>query len=158
MSTADDVPDTVRLVTRTWHIDPTWRLDRIIARYRAALDLFVSDDERPIASPPEWQIHHTGSRVLLTGTIRIGPGFARISPRSLRPHGTHAAFTRHRNNGETPCELCVEGERLYQRQRKRVRRLARPQVPTDPSTDEAPDGDPSRDSGESARAASERAS
>jgi len=38
----------------------------------------------------------------------------------LRPHGTHAAFVRHRNHGEQPCGDCLSGERLYQRERKRT--------------------------------------
>lgn len=40
----------------------------------------------------------------------------------LRPHGTHAAFARHKNAGEDPCEPCVFGERDYQRNRKRNNR------------------------------------
>lgn len=40
---------------------------------------------------------------------------------SLRPCGTHAAFVRHRNNNETPCEECLTAERAYQRARQRRR-------------------------------------
>lgn len=43
--------------------------------------------------------------------------------RQLRPHGTHAAFVRHRAAGEQPCDPCVHGEREYQRARPpRVRK------------------------------------
>lgn len=42
--------------------------------------------------------------------------------RRLRPHGTHAAFVRHRNAGEEPCDACWHGERAYQRNRKRNNR------------------------------------
>ena len=42
----------------------------------------------------------------------------------LQPCGTHAAFARHRVNGETPCDLCREAERTYQRARSRKRRSA----------------------------------
>lgn len=41
---------------------------------------------------------------------------------ALMPHGTHAAFNRHRNAGETPCHDCVIGERDYQRIRGAQRR------------------------------------
>lgn len=43
-------------------------------------------------------------------------------PQPLKECGTHAAFTRHKTNGEQPCELCVLGERLYQRERARLKR------------------------------------
>jgi len=42
----------------------------------------------------------------------------------LRPHGTHAAYARHRNHGEPACDDCLEAERLYQRARDRRRRRA----------------------------------
>lgn len=32
----------------------------------------------------------------------------------LAPHGTHAAFNRHKKRGEEPCPLCRVGERRYQ--------------------------------------------
>jgi hypothetical protein len=37
----------------------------------------------------------------------------------LKPHGTHAAFNRHKKRGETPCLECVEGERAHMRLRQR---------------------------------------
>ena len=40
----------------------------------------------------------------------------------LAPHGTHAAFNRHRNAGEEPCQPCRDGEREYQRIRGQQRR------------------------------------
>jgi hypothetical protein len=42
--------------------------------------------------------------------------------RPLKPHGTHAAFNRHKAAGEDPCEPCVFGERDFQRDRQRTRR------------------------------------
>lgn len=42
----------------------------------------------------------------------------------LKPHGTHAAFNRHKKRGEEVCEPCVFGERDYQRDRKRTTRAA----------------------------------
>lgn len=41
----------------------------------------------------------------------------------LRPHGTHAAYVRHRAKGERPCPACVRAERDYHRTR-RARRPA----------------------------------
>lgn len=43
----------------------------------------------------------------------------------LRPCGTHAAFARHKANGETPCDLCREAERVYQARRPPRSRRAR---------------------------------
>jgi hypothetical protein len=40
----------------------------------------------------------------------------------LRPCGTHAAFVRHKANGEPVDEDCALAERLYQRERKRTAR------------------------------------
>lgn len=40
----------------------------------------------------------------------------------LAPHGTHAAFNRHRNDGTEPCGRCWDAERTYQRDRGRRRR------------------------------------
>jgi hypothetical protein len=42
--------------------------------------------------------------------------------REVKPHGTHPAFNRHKSRGEEPCDLCIAGERLYQRERKRPAR------------------------------------
>lgn len=42
-----------------------------------------------------------------------------VNGRPLRPHGTHAAFVRHRSHREEPCAACWHGEREYQRGRKR---------------------------------------
>lgn len=43
----------------------------------------------------------------------------------LKPHGTHAAFNRHRLRGDEPCDMCWMGERQYQRNRSRERRQGR---------------------------------
>jgi hypothetical protein len=43
-------------------------------------------------------------------------------PAELQPHGTHAAYERHKNHLEQPCELCINGEREYQRNRRRRER------------------------------------
>jgi hypothetical protein len=47
-------------------------------------------------------------------------------PAELQPHGTHAAYVRHWNRSEQPCELCVNAEREYQRNRKRSKRDSDP--------------------------------
>lgn len=44
--------------------------------------------------------------------------------RQLMPHGTHAAFNRHKESGQEPCAECREGERTYQRERARRRRAS----------------------------------
>lgn len=53
-----------------------------------------------------------------TGQRQLFP----TTPPPLQPHGTHAAFNRHRNNDEEPCQACWYGERDYQRERGRRRR------------------------------------
>lgn len=50
----------------------------------------------------------------------IGP-----SGRLLEPHGSHAAYDRHKRRGQTPCPDCRLGERIYNTERKRRNRLAR---------------------------------
>ncbi|MCW2601835.1 MAG: hypothetical protein JWM02_3664 [Frankiales bacterium] len=47
---------------------------------------------------------------------------ALLAPKPRKECGTHAAFNRHRNASEMPCEACVLGERIYQRDRGRRRR------------------------------------
>lgn len=44
--------------------------------------------------------------------------------RKCRPHGTHAAFARHKKRGEQPCDDCVQGERLFQHARGPRRSIA----------------------------------
>jgi hypothetical protein len=47
----------------------------------------------------------------------------RRKPRKrLQPHGTHAAFNRHKAREEAPCVACLQGERDFQRERGRRRR------------------------------------
>lgn len=53
--------------------------------------------------------------------VVVVPGVA-PAPRPLRPHGTHAAFIRHRSRKEEPCDACWHGEREYQRLRGQRRR------------------------------------
>ena len=48
----------------------------------------------------------------------------RSNVRQLMPHGTHAAFNRHKDAGQEPCSECREGERTYQRERARRRRAS----------------------------------
>lgn len=48
------------------------------------------------------------------------------APANRAPHGTHAAFNRHRTAGQHPCDDCWDGERLYQRVRGRRRRGVSP--------------------------------
>lgn len=49
---------------------------------------------------------------------------ARPDDSDLASCGTHAAFVRHKNRGETPCTDCRLGEREYQRARQQRRRAA----------------------------------
>lgn len=42
--------------------------------------------------------------------------------RELKPHGTHAAFNRHKKRGEAPCDVCVLGEARFQAGRQQQRR------------------------------------
>jgi hypothetical protein len=65
-----------------------------------------------------------------------------IGPKSLRPHGTHAAFNRHKNAGEAPCPDCVTAEREYQRGRMRRRRESDRQLALLPTAAPNPGVDP----------------
>ncbi|MEV0996918.1 hypothetical protein [Nonomuraea sp. NPDC050202] len=42
----------------------------------------------------------------------------------LQPCGTHAAYNRHKDRGEEPCDACVIGEQIYHRQRYMTTRRA----------------------------------
>lgn len=52
--------------------------------------------------------------------VRARATVAAPRPPALRPHGTHAAFNRHRKAGTAPCAACVTAERAYNTARKRV--------------------------------------
>lgn len=39
-------------------------------------------------------------------------------PRNTAPHGTEAAYSRHRKSGEDACSACKAGHRLYERARR----------------------------------------
>lgn len=39
--------------------------------------------------------------------------------RQLRPCGTPTGYRRHRTRGEKPCKACADGNRVYERERKR---------------------------------------
>lgn len=57
-----------------------------------------------------------GGELLRAGVVdRVpaAPAPASKASRPLKPHGTHAAFVRHKNHGEDPCPACVQGEREY---------------------------------------------
>lgn len=41
---------------------------------------------------------------------------------AVKPHGTHAAFNRHKSRNEEPCGKCWTAEREYQSARARLRR------------------------------------
>lgn len=70
----------------------------------------------------------------LLAWIRPKPKEAPTTRRQLRPHGTHAAFMRHRAKHEEPCPACWTGERLYQRDAKRRQQAKRRAEQTTPST------------------------
>ena len=50
---------------------------------------------------------------------------AEVSPRTLQPHGTHAAYNRHLYRRQTPCGACSESERVYNTARVRTMRQNR---------------------------------
>lgn len=88
------------------------------------------------ADTPEWTFSWVRGRLHLTCELPVIPeGWAprEVSTRpasvpTLRPHGTHAAYMRHKARGSDPCQECVEGEREYQRLRHLRRRAERLQV------------------------------
>lgn len=45
-------------------------------------------------------------------------------PNAPMPHGTYAAYKRHRAAGEEPCDHCVEQARIYFREQRRKSRAA----------------------------------
>lgn len=96
-----------------------------------AVVLAAADLDR--AGTPEWTFSWKRGRLHLTCVL---PVQAVVTPRkrpvlkpaelpTLQPHGTHAAYTRHISRGTIPCQVCVDGEREYQRQRHLRRRAAR---------------------------------
>jgi hypothetical protein len=48
-----------------------------------------------------------------------------LFPRRPRPHGTEAAWMRHKRNGEQPCAACVEAMRPIWRERSKARTAKR---------------------------------
>ena len=80
---------------------------------------------RKPTGPPVWTITAAKPRGLaLTVAVPLEdhPRLVVSPPRPEAPHGTHAAFNRHKGRGEVPCAECVVGERDYQRDRARKRR------------------------------------
>ena len=57
-------------------------------------------------------------------SLGIGLGTPRPSRDGLVPHGTHAAFVRHKKAKEDPCVECVDGERAFQAERHLRRKAA----------------------------------
>lgn len=55
-------------------------------------------------------------------------------PADRAPHGTFAAFQRHKREGDTPCDPCVEAARVHRRVQKERQRRAKLDLP--PLTDE----------------------
>lgn len=96
------------------------------------LILAVHDDHETIPTLlqtlPRWQVEGAAICLAAMLTPNLVPAVALAwldgPPASGRPApqpcGTHAAHQRHKTNGTTPCVACVAGERLYQRDRKRV--------------------------------------
>lgn len=66
----------------------------------------------------------TNERDALTITLARMIHIGADTNRRLRPCGTHAAYTRHKNNNEPIDPWCLHAERAYQRNRKRTQRRA----------------------------------
>lgn len=115
----DDGPDEVGAILR--HLTPQQL--RALAVTLAAM---VPVEYTPVELLA-WNDHRYARPAAAPAPDRQPPLFPAVMvTRELRPHGTHAAFVRHRTNKEEPCEACWHGEREYQRNRKRqVRSAAR---------------------------------
>jgi hypothetical protein len=124
--TSGEIRFDVTMPTALQLVDAVHRADRLdIARIVADADLpalavvlaAMVDEDKPVSELLAW-----------ARDLRVRPAGARKgskAPRLLQPCGTHAAYTRHRSRGEEPCEACVIGERLYQRNRPGKRAGAR---------------------------------
>lgn len=86
-----------------------------VVRLAATLAALVPTD-KPVSELLEW-LHGPHDEQI---DLHV-PGW---DPRLLKPCGTHAAYERHRKRGEFIDDKCREGERAYQRSRRRRERAA----------------------------------
>src|SRR4051794_33551727 len=113
----DDGPDEVAAILR--HLKP-----QDLRAVVVTLAAMVPVEYTPVELLA-WNDNRYTQRAAAPAPDRQPPLFPAVMvTRELRPHGTHAAFVRHRNNSEEPCEACWHGEREYQRNRKRHIRSA----------------------------------
>jgi hypothetical protein len=121
------VTDALELISLVRDLDPALVHERIGAMSRPwmeatciALAAMVPVDQTPAEllawCDPDLQRREADRRRRILRAAK--------ATRNLRPHGTHAAYARHKTNGTVPCDLCVAAERTYQRDRKRRLRAA----------------------------------
>jgi hypothetical protein len=66
-------------------------------------------------------IRHMDAAVSEDNAVELidrGVIFSTVTGKLVSPHGTRAAYHRHKAYGETPCELCIAAVRDYDRRRK----------------------------------------
>lgn len=109
----------------TWPIsDSRAPLDAIIGQAQHDLALALADEGLRRNGRVEWRItNQSGPRLTALCPVAGAHDLDVPLPRELQPHGTHAAYIRHKSHGTEPCPECVEGERAYQRSRKRRARF-----------------------------------
>lgn len=88
--------------------------------YVRALVLSATNDLVVSYTAAGWRISFPDDDSVLTIPLADHDDFS--GPRITQPHGTHAAFNRHRKRGDKPCRQCRDGERAYQAERHNQRR------------------------------------
>lgn len=94
-------------------LDDAYRRSELIEQAEPELHRMAFRSGVVLLARPRWT---------LRGLTLIAECPAEPLIRPLRPCGSHAAHARHVARGETPCPVCVLGERAYQRARKRTKR------------------------------------
>jgi hypothetical protein len=111
----------------TWPItDPRAPLDALIGQAQHDLAQALDAEGLVRCGVAEWRItNQRGPRLTaIVPVAGITDDEFPPPPRELQPHGTHAAYARHKAQGTAPCPACTQGERAYQRARKRRDRLS----------------------------------
>lgn len=108
----------------SWEIDVAHGRPRLIAE----VDVITAEDDEVAARELEAEARRLEAEVAAADKARQAAvereAAARVRELKLRPCGTHAAFTRHKDRGEPVDELCADAERDYQAIRH-LRRRAR---------------------------------
>jgi hypothetical protein len=73
--------------------------------------------DKALANLDEAALHDDHAAELIDRGFTVGS-----SGRLVIPHGTHAAYNRHRAQRDAPCAPCVEAHRLWDRERKAAAR------------------------------------